>query len=519
MALLAAVAAVAGVSRPNFVILFVDDSGYADYGFNDPSVADTPHFDALAARGMRFTDWHSAASVCTPSRAGLLTGRFGLRTGTVSNFGPFSKAGLPLNETILSELLHGAGYATGMAGKWHLGHHGEHHPSRRGFERFTGTPMSHDYGCTDTPGNNIDCPQCSTPYGPCNDRCSSVDADGPQCHIGPNNPWNESIPVYLNETIWQQPANLSALSEHYASFAADFIRDAAAAGRPFFLYVATNHMHVPIAYNERWARLSKRGPYGDATRELDHMVGNISDAVEQAGVWENTLLFMTTDNGAPDDQCEFGGSNGPYQGEWMKRNGGGQTGKTSTWEGGHRLPAIFVWPGRIVGGSTSSVLAGNVDIFPTLAGLAGVDLPPHRVYDGLPLDEILFNGGETHHVNLVHPNSGSEGKIGEIDTVRVGRYKAKWRTGGGSGCIKTGGGKSTDVLHKDPFIFDLVADPGESSPLDMASKEWQEANKSAVSVRHAFLASVAADNTTHTDYSSDHSVRPCCNPSDRLCRC
>merc|ERR1719273_755837 len=174
---------------------------------------------------MRFADFHVGASVCTPSRASLLTGRLGIRTGVRRNFSPYSKGGLPLNESTLAEILKPLGYHTCMTGKWHLGHHGLHHPIHRGFDHFFGLPMSHDYGCTDYPGPDIDCDQCNTPYGTCEDSCKSnpATADGKKCHIGPNNPWNESIPLYLNDHIIEQPVDLRTLSDRYADYAISFI--------------------------------------------------------------------------------------------------------------------------------------------------------------------------------------------------------------------------------------------------------------------------------------------------------
>ena len=147
-------------SRPNVVLMNVDDTGWGDYGFNNPAKSrDTPHLDALRAEGMRFTDLHAGASVCTPSRAALLTGRIGLRTGVVGNFMPYSVGGLPSSETTIATLLRRAGYATGMAGKWHLGHRARFLPRAHGFERFLGLAMSHDYGCTGHPGPDTNCPR------------------------------------------------------------------------------------------------------------------------------------------------------------------------------------------------------------------------------------------------------------------------------------------------------------------------------------------------------------------------
>lgn len=309
-------------SRPNLVVIFIDDTGWGDYSFNDPNRSDTPHMQRLSERGMILSDFHAAASVCTPSRAGLLTGRLGLRTGVTRNFSPYSKAGLPMNETTVAELLSGVGYATAATGKWHLGHRPPHSPVHRGFDAFLGLPMSHDYGCTDRPGYDITCPNVK------NDVCRPPKpslADGPRCHIGPNNPWNESIPLYLGDKIIEQPVDLTTLSDRYVDFAISFLKKATHEKKPFFLYMPFNHMHVPVGNHEpQFCNTSKdRGVYGDTMRQLDSSVGRLVAGLRDAGVENNTLILLTGDNGAPSDQCSYGGLNGPFQGKWLAKNFGG----------------------------------------------------------------------------------------------------------------------------------------------------------------------------------------------------
>eukprot|EP00665_Eupelagonemidae_sp_cell47_P008299 gene8299-406_t len=291
--------------------------------------------------------------------------------------------------------------------------------------------------------------------------------------------------------------------------------------------MAFSHLHVPTAYNfSRWGGTSRRGMYGDATRELDHgsppRCGRVVDAVAGAGVAADTLFWMTADNGASDNQCEFGGSNGPYVGVWQREyGGGGGTGKLTTWEGGHHEPAIAVWPGRIPAGATVTALSGAVDLFPTVAALAGAAVPQDRVYDGVDLSGVLFGGGAAAHATLVHPNSG-EGEIGAIETVRVGRWKAKWRTGGGSTeCVTQQGGprSAKSVRRPQPLLFDMFLDASERVALDAALPRYADVAAEAARAVAAFLESVAADNVTAADYSTDPSVRPCCNASQPFCRC
>ncbi|XP_069398412.1 arylsulfatase G isoform X8 [Ovis canadensis] len=292
--------------------------------------------------GTWFVDFHAAASTCSPSRAALLTGRLGLRNGVTHNFAVTSVGGLPLNETTLAEVLRGAGYVTGMIGKWHLGHHGSHHPSFRGFDYYFGVPYSHDMGCTDTPGyNHPPCPAC-----PRGDRPSrNLERD---CYS------DVALPLYENLNIVEQPVDLSALAQKYAEKATQFIQQASTSGRPFLLYVALAHMHVPLARTPPSAGSRGQRPYSASLQEMDHLVGRIKDAVDLAGK-NNTFLWFTGDNGPWAQKCELAGSVGPFTGSWQARQGGSPA-KQTTWEGGHRIPALAYWPGRVPVNVTSTAL-------------------------------------------------------------------------------------------------------------------------------------------------------------------
>ena len=267
----------------------------------------------------------------------------------------------------------------------------------RGFHTWLGTPMSHDYGCTDSPGFDQACP--ARQLDVCDEE--SAAADGCRCHIGHNNPWHVAVPLYRDHQIVEQPTDLDRMAARYVAFASAFIRSttrqvqrgaagtgsgdlppamsaAAAGSAPFFLYVAWNHMHVPVGNHARkFGGTSARGPYGDSLRQLDDAVGGIADAVTAAGLDNGTLLLLTGDNGGGDDQCAFAGSNLPYRGAWMaEQRGGGGTGKTTTWEGGHRMPGLIVWRGVVEAGGSSGALLSHLDVLPTFAALAGAPLPP-----------------------------------------------------------------------------------------------------------------------------------------------
>ncbi|XP_059764506.1 arylsulfatase G isoform X2 [Balaenoptera ricei] len=442
--------------KPNFVIILADDMGWGDLGANWAETKDTANLDKMAAEGMRFVDFHAAASTCSPSRAALLTGRLGLRNGVPRNFAVTSVGGLPLNETTLAEVLQRAGYVTGLIGKWHLGHHGSYHPNFRGFDYYFGIPYSHDMGCTDTPGYN---------HPPC-----------PACPRGG--------------------------------------RPSSASGRPFLLYVGLAHMHVPLSRNLLSAEAGGRRPYSAALREMDSLVGQIKDKVDLTAK-NNTFLWFTGDNGPWAQKCELAGSMGPFTGSWQTRQGGSPA-KQTTWEGGHRVPALAYWPGRVPVNVTSTALLSVLDIFPTVVALAGASLPRGRRFDGLDASEVLFGGAQAGHRVLFHPNSGAAGEDGALQTVRLEQYKAFFVTGGARACD---GSVGPEWHHEPPLIFNLDGDVAEAVPLERGSAEYQRVLPEVRAALSGVLEDIAGDNISRADYSQDPSVAPCCNPHQTACRC
>ncbi|KAM8992405.1 arylsulfatase G [Ara ararauna] len=499
MALVGLWAPCATYKQPNFIVILADDVGWGDLGANWAETKETPHLDELAAEGTRFLDFHSAASTCSPSRASLLTGRLGARNGVTHNFAVTSVGGLPLNETTLAEVLRGAGYSTGAIGKWHLGHHGHHHPSFRGFDYYFGIPYSHDMGCTDTPGYNL------PPCPPCPRHGSITRVVRKDCYT------EVALPLFENTTIIQQPVNLSSLAERYAEEAARFIHRASDSGRPFFLYLALAHMHVPLGVPP--SPLAS-GIYGASLSEMDALVGRVKQVADSHGKG-NTLLWFTGDNGPWAQKCELAGRLGPFIGAWQQQRGGSSA-KQTTWEGGHRVPALVYWPGRIPAKRTSSALLSALDIFPTLVALAGAVLPPNRRFDGLDVSPVLFGWSDVGHKVLLHPNSGAAGKDGGIEALRLAQYKAFYTTGGAMACD---GSIGLAEHHQPPLIFNLDRDIQEQAALDVASREYEEVLPAISRAYTQALEDIATDNISVADYSKDPAVTPCCDPQHVACRC
>lgn len=482
---------------PNFIIILADDIGWGDLGANMATErSHTPNLDKLASEGLRLVDFHSAASTCSPSRASLLTGRLGIRNGVTHNFAATSVGGLPMNETTLAEALKQSGYITGLIGKWHLGHHRRFHPNWRGFDYYYGIPYSNDMGCTDVPGYNL------PPCAPCPQRLGTRNRPDGGCYT------KLALPLMENSAILEQPVNLTSLPTRYSRQAVTFIKNARYRGQPFFLYVALAHMHVPLSP----AHVSpEHGPYKGSLQEMDRLVGEIRRACTDS----NTLIWFTGDNGPWAQKCHLAGSVGPFLGKWQMMQGGSSA-KQTTWEGGHRVPAVVYWPGHIPQNSTSSALLSTLDIFPTFVTLAHGTLPANRRFDGKDVSEILRAGSQDGHKIMYHPNSGAGGRIGEIEALRWGPYKGFYTTGGALACD---GSIGRPQFHDPPLLFNLYYDPQEGTPVARGSKEYEQMLPLIAQAVVALYEDVRTDNISTANYSQDPSAAPCCNPVLAACRC
>ncbi|XP_029311793.1 arylsulfatase G [Cottoperca gobio] len=493
--------------KPNFIIILADDIGWGDLDANqhEKKINNTPYLNLMAERGQRLTDFHSPASTCSPSRAAILTGRYGLRNGVTHNFAVGSVAGLPLSEVTLPQLLQKEGYYTAMIGKWHLGHNGPYGPTNRGFDYYLGIPYSNDMGCTDTPGYNWPpCPPCDS-SGPQVIRLKRSVHGGCYSKVG--------LPLIENSSIVQQPLDLWTLTEQYKSCCnQDYTQCKVQYRQPYLLYIALAHMHVPLAPP---LPPDDGKVYTASLREMDSLVGAVKSASDDTDK-DNTLIWFTGDNGPWEQKCQYAGSVGPFMGKWQTSRGGGSA-KRTTWEGGHRVPAVAYWPGRIPANSTSSALLSGMDIFPTLLSLAGVTPPSDRRYDGIDATDILLHGEQTGHEFLFHPNSGAAGRFGDLQSVRSGKHKAFYITGAAEAC---GGATGRPQLHDPPLIFDLECDESEETPLKTETPEYQAAAQRIARRREKLLWDIATDKSVSAaDYSTDASAAPCCEPGQAACRC
>lgn len=355
--------------KPNIVLIMCDDMGYGDLGcYGHPTIL-TPRIDRMASEGMKMTQYYTGASVSTPSRGALMTGRYPFRTGIYGNkqdvFTEYSTKGMPAEETTMAEVLKSAGYATACIGKWHIGHALEYLPCQNGFDYFYGLPYSNNQFL---PGTKL-------------------------------------LPVHENNTIIKEYTvdQLSLITEEYTEKAKEFIEKHKS--EPFFLYMPQTYPHIPIVPSKKFAGKSKRGRYGDVMMELDWSVGEVLDCLKRNGLDENTVVIFTSDNGGWPVVKQDSGSGGLFYG-----------GKATTWEGGFRVPFIVRWPGTVEPASTSLSMCSALDLLPTFAALAGAELPDVTL-DGYDISPI-FRDPEAVIRNEYYFYQGSH-----LYAVREGKWK------------------------------------------------------------------------------------------------
>ena len=410
--------------KPNFIIIFADDLGYGDisgFAFNEP-LCRTPNLDAMAAAGAKLTSFYVPTPYCAPSRASLLTGRYPFRNTVVYNPAPdagINDVGLPASEITLAEALKPAGYETCCIGKWHLGHTEQYLPRTQGFDYYYGILYS-----------------------------------------------NDMRPVQLveNESVVEYPVFQPTITQRYTDKALDFITRCAGADKPFFLYLPHAMPHKPLAASERfYTPETPDDLYADVIRELDHNVGRLLDKVSDLGIDDNTMIIFTSDNGP-----SYGGNTGGLRGK-----------KAKSWEGGHRVPFIAKWPGRIPQETVNRSPVASVDIFPTILKAANVEVPSDRKIDGIDIMPALKS-----EAPLPHPPIFEMGGV-NLMSVRRGKWKlhvrkpqtykpptGNWTDPRGPDGVtllaqfeqatpKQYPGLVTGDKPREMMLFDIEADPGE----------------------------------------------------------
>ena len=372
--------------QPNIVILLTDDQGYGDVGVYGAADIRTPHLDNMASEGLLFTDFYAASPVCTPSRAGLLTGCYPKRIGMGDGvYFPNDRKGMNPGEVTIADLLKRENYSTMAIGKWHLGRPAEVLPTAQGFDHYFGVPYSNDM----------------TP-----DHFDMVERGGPW----PRLPLMKDTDV-IDEGTDDYGVDQTKLTRLYTEYSVEFIRNNRE--QPFFLYLAYNQPHYPNIYGEDFAGVSGRGRYGDAVEEIDWSVGEILKALKENGVDENTLVIFTSDNGpwkfvlnmAPDRYGHWSSWSDGTTGRALPLAGW----KSETYEGGQRVPCIMRWPGKIPGGTKTSELVSALDILPTIADMTGIDISQNLPVDGKSIRKILSNpvkGKSPHDYFLYYDSNG-----------------------------------------------------------------------------------------------------------------
>lgn len=372
--------------QPNFVIIFTDDQGYNDLGcFGSPNIK-TPNIDRLAAEGRTYTSFYTACSVCSPSRAALLTGSYPKRVGMHRHvLFPKSNYGLNPAEHTIADHLKSQGYATACVGKWHLGHHPEVLPRANGFDSYFGIPYSNDMN---HPANK------RKPRIPSDDLWTNQETAITH--------WN--TPLVQNEEIVELPVDQRTITRRYTDRAIEFITTNK--GQPFFLYLPHSMPHIPLYVPDDVYDPDAQNAYKCVIEHIDAEVGRIANTVRDLGLEDRTYIIYTSDNGPWLRFKNHGGSADPLR-----------DGKGTTFEGGQRVPCVMWGPGRIPAGTSTNAFTSTMDLLPTIAALSGERLPDDIEIDGHDIS-ATFKSDESPRNELVYYSAQ-----GMLEGIRVGEWK------------------------------------------------------------------------------------------------
>ena len=389
---------------PNFIIIFADDLGYGDLGSYGHPTIKTPNLDKMASEGVRFTQFYVGSSICTPSRAALLTGKLPIRTGMYGNRSvlfPDNAGGLDPKEITIASALKEYDYKTACIGKWHLGHLQEYMPTNHGFDEFYGIPYSNDM----RPEGKWDYARENFPPLPFLDGLDTIGLGIDQ---------SQFIDMFTKRSV-------------------DFIKKNK--DKSFFLYLAHTAPHTPLVSSKTQKGRSMRGAYGDVVEELDQSVGTILQVLKDLKIADNTFVIFTSDNGPWGWANVDGGSSGLLKGN-----------KGSVYEGGYRVPAIAWMPGTIKKGTVSTALASTLDLYPTLIAMTGNEISNQEELDGLNIKNTFVNNEPVRHDIHYYRQ----------DTLIGIRHK-EWKM-----YIKDPNPWNDDLTEKDmPVLFNIEHDPSE----------------------------------------------------------
>ncbi|XP_059739309.1 steryl-sulfatase isoform X1 [Bos taurus] len=548
-------------SKPNFVLLMADDLGIGDPGCYGNKTLRTPNIDRLARGGVKLTQHLAASPLCTPSRAAFMTGRYPVRSGMASQsqVGVFlfsaSSGGLPPSEITFAKLLKDQGYSTALIGKWHLGischDPGDfcHHPTSHGFDYFHGLPLTNMRDCKLGEGSVFTAAFRLLVLLPMQLIALALLTlvvlkwlglfRAPPCaflflfllatlllglllgflhYFRPLNCF-----LMRNRDITQQPMSYDNLTQRLTADAAHFLRRNAET--PFLLVLSFLHMHTALFSSKDFAGKSQHGSYGDAAEEMDWSVGQILDVLHELKLANNTLVYFSSDQGAHVEEVTVkgevqGGSNGIYKG-----------GKANNWEGGIRVPGIVRWPGVIQAGLEIDEPTSNMDIFPTVAKLAGSPLPQDRVIDGRDLMPLLqMRTQRSEHEFLFHYCNSYLNAVRWHPPNSTSIWKAffftpKFSPEGANGCFDTHvcfcyGQYVT--YHDPPLLFEISRDPRERNPLTPTSEPrfWEilEAMQEAAA-RHARTLQDVPNQLSLGNLMWKPWLQLCCSSLGLSCQC